>query len=129
MFYFQNLKISQTSKEKTFMDYFRTQPKKQYKLIMYGYEFQRERTFEIATRNGRGWVHLQLVKVYDEPTAIGPDGPVLPNPAYYDPTIHTKYSGSHFSDTWVARWSNELQTYELYGAFGYPGERIPLSIV
>ena len=98
-----------------------------YELILYRDEGQREFTFEIDTKNGGGWVELQLVKMYDEPTAIGPGGPVLPNPAYYDPDIHSGLCGSYFNGRWVARWSKNLQTYVLQGAFGNPGGRIPLT--
>ena len=102
----------------------------QYTLILYNDDGQREFTFGIDTQNGGGWVELQLVKMYDEPTAIGQNGrPVLPNPEYYDSTIHSGLSGSYFNGRWVARWSKDLQTYVLQGAFGNPGGRIPLSKV
>ena len=99
----------------------------QYTLLLNSDEGQREFTFQIGTPNGGGWVELQLIKMYDEPTAIGPNGrPVLPNPEYYDPNIHFGLSGSYFNGRWTARWSKNVNTYVLHGAFGNPGGRIPL---
>ena len=99
----------------------------QYTLLLNTDTGQREFTFQIDTQNDRTWVELQLIKMYDEPTAIGPNGrPVLPNPAYYDPSIHFGLSGSYFNGRWTARWSKNLNTYVLHGAFGNPGGRIPL---
>mgnify|MGYP006114560773 FL=1 len=88
----------------------------------------REFTFKVNTEIGGGWVELQLIKMYDEPTAIEQNGrQVLPNPSYYDPTIHSGLSGSYFNGRWDACWSENLQTYVLHGAFGNPGGRIPLA--
>ena len=98
----------------------------QYTLLLNNDEGQREFTFQIDTQNGGGWVELQLIKMYDEPTTIGPDGPVLPNPEYYDPNIHFGLSGSYFNGRWTARSSKNVNTYVLHGAFGNPGGRIPL---
>lgn len=51
----------------------------QYTLILNSDEGQREFTFQIDTQHDGDWVELQLIKMYDEPTAIGSNGrPVLP---------------------------------------------------
>ena len=89
---------------------------------MVGDEYKREFTFNIAKRSNNGWIHLQLEKIYDEPTVV------YPNPELYDPIKHNKDTDtSYFSSLWPARWSNILQKYELYGAFGSPQGRIPLE--
>tara|TARA_R110000796_G_scaffold84922_7_gene184683 strand:- start:2528 stop:2851 length:324 start_codon:yes stop_codon:yes gene_type:complete len=88
---------------------------------MFADEYKRKFTFQIDARKSGGWVKFQLIKIFDEPTRI------LPNPAYYDPSIHCGSSGSYFNGRWPGRWSKNLNTYVLYGAFGNPGSRIPLD--
>lgn len=74
--------------------------------------------FCVESQTGRGWAKLKLLEVNDN---------VPPHRMTWQE--HADTPSSYFSDPWPARstfFNDGERTYELYGAFGTPGERLLL---
>ena len=94
-----------------------------YTATLSGVDFNRVFTFELIKQN-KSWSDMRLIKIVDDPPVNN-----IPTPQFYNPEIHDFQPSSYFNGTWSSRWSKQLNTFVLQGAFGTPNGKIPLTPV
>lgn len=94
-----------------------------FKLEMVGSDnSQRDFIFELVKLN-KSWGYMQLIQITDIPLTDDISSTEIYK---YNPEIHDG-GNTYFSNHWISRYSTELDTFVLIGAFGNSGSKIPLT--